>query len=83
MKMNQKPIAGHPLSVKQADGEEVPRHVLATAIIKVSEAAESLAKSGLNERAIVVLLQDSTGASRTDIKAILHGLRSLRETFCS
>ena len=56
--------------------------VLAAAIVRIGEAAEQLRKSGLNERAIVVLLHDGTKVGMSDIRAVLNGLRQLRGWYC-
>lgn len=50
---------------------------LAEAVRKIEKAAKELSESGLNRKAIVVLLADSTGVSRRDINAVLNGLESL------
>lgn len=56
--------------------------VLASAIVKIGEAAEALRKSGLNEKAIVVLLAHETKVGMNDIRTVLAGLRQLRAWYC-
>lgn len=50
---------------------------LADAVRKIEKAMKALNESGLNRKAIVVLLADSTGVSRRDINAVLNGLEAL------
>jgi hypothetical protein len=56
---------------------------LAKAIITISDAMEALLKSGLNRRAIAVLLSDSTNIPITKIFAVLDGLAALKKDYCS
>lgn len=56
---------------------------LASAITKISDNLDTLLKSGLNKRAIIVLLQDATRIRRGDIKAVLDALPRLKEMYCS
>lgn len=54
---------------------------LAEAIVKVGEGMERLKKSGLNQKAIVVLLNDCTGVGKRDIERVLMGLRDLAKVY--
>lgn len=75
--------AGGRLVVAQpSEGEPVPKEVLATTIIKASEAMVALHKSGLNREAIVVLLSDKTKISKGWIREILDGLENLKKDYC-
>ena len=56
--------------------------ILATAIVRLGEAARALHDSGLNERALIVLLHDKTKISKRDILTILNGMRQLRAWYC-
>ena len=55
---------------------------LASAIAKISDGFDALLKSGLNKRAIVLLLHDATRLRRTDIQAVLDALPKLKEMYC-
>ena len=70
------------LIIKQSPEEEVPREVLALAIIKVSDAMVALQKSGLNRKAIIVLLADKTKISKGWIREVLDGLEHLKHDYC-
>lgn len=80
-------------SVRLVDGDEpVVREVLSAAIVRMSAAAEKLAKLGINERAIIVLLHDAvpsrfisgrqTKPSREDIRVVLSTMRELAKRYC-
>ena len=69
-----------PVAVKQGE-EEVSREVLADAIVKISEGLNRLKKSGLNRRAIVVLVKDASGVGMYDIHKVLDALEDLRRLY--
>lgn len=63
--------------------EEVPRSVLAEAILKLSDGVKQIMESGLNKRAIWVLLVDSTGVPITQVRRVLDGIVDLKRDYCS
>jgi len=62
--------------------DDVPPEILARAIVNLSEAAAKLLRSGLNRRAMLVLLKDSSGVSHHDINLVLDALVDLRKNYC-
>lgn len=54
---------------------------LAESIRKIDKAAKDFIASGLSRKALVVLLNDSTGVAKRDINFILDGLESLGATY--
>lgn len=68
--------------ITQDDEKPVPKEVLADAIVRMSEAVTGLRRSGLNERAIIVLVADKTKIGKGIVEDVLDGLASLRETYC-
>jgi hypothetical protein len=60
----------------------VEKEVLADAIVRVSEGVAALNKSGLNQRAVVVLLHDYTGLPMTAIRRVLNALPELKGMYC-
>lgn len=69
--------------VKQDEEKPVSREVLADAIVKLADAAAALQKgSGLNRRAIVVLLHDASGVGKLEIRAVLDAMEDLKKNFC-
>jgi len=55
---------------------------LAEAIKRISAAVARLQKSGLNEKAIIVLLHDSSGVTKKNIKYVLDHLAYLPQVYC-
>lgn len=74
-------MAGKKIEVDRGE-PPVTKKVLAQVIIDISAAAKSLAESGLNEDAIVVLLRDRTTCSKVAIREVLQGLRDLKAAYC-
>ncbi len=63
--------------------QPVEREVLADAIVKLSKAAQALnQRSGLNHRAIVVLLHDHSRVPKRDIEAVLRAMQQLERDYC-
>lgn len=59
----------------------IERTVLAGAIIGIEYAMKKLLKSGLNRRAIVVLVHDSCNVGKPDIRAVLESLETLAKDY--
>ncbi|MHC2462108.1 hypothetical protein [Bradyrhizobium embrapense] len=55
---------------------------LADVIAKIGEGFARLQKSGLNRKAVVVLLNDWTGVGKRDIERVLTGLADLSKVYC-
>lgn len=81
------------VAVKQDDQEPVTVEVLAAAIVRLDATAQRLYQSGLNENAIVTLIDGmnvSTGirynkqrVGKAAIRAVLRNLKALRKTYCT
>jgi hypothetical protein len=56
---------------------------LTQAIMQISGSLEALLKSGLNRRAIIVLLHDETGVNKREITKIIDSLPKLKDWFCA
>ena len=67
--------------IKNEENPE-PTEVLAEAVIRISENLQKLEKSGLNKRAIVVLVHDYTKVAKRDIELILESLAVLKGWYC-
>lgn len=61
--------------------EPVTKDMLATAIIEASEAMKKLAKSGLNRKGIVALLNDDTKLGKGICETVLLSLEGLAKTY--
>jgi hypothetical protein len=70
--------------VKQSEEKPVTKEILAEAIASIGKAADQLLRSGMNERAIVVLIHDLLNAKvgKNDIRLVLRSLPELRRTYC-
>ena len=77
---------------KNKENPETPE-VLADAIIKISNSLEQLSKlSGLNERALITLVQDSCSMvgnrfnrkpiSRSTVEVVFRALKELKGRYC-
>lgn len=60
-----------------ADDGDLPE-----AIRKISQGFTKLKKQGLNRKAIVVLLHDASGVTKTNILKVLDGLADLEKNYC-
>lgn len=69
------------VNVTQDKAHPVTKEVLATAICKLSDNTSKLLQSGLNHKAIVVLLRDATGLPKTKINMILNAINQLRTDY--
>lgn len=68
--------------VKQDEEAPVERPVLAQAIVDISKAARALLDSGLNDRAINLLVADRSGVPITKVGYVLDALRELEDAYC-
>ncbi len=69
--------------VLQDDPEEpaVPHIILTQAILEMSRSMKRLLASGLNRKAIVILVHDQSKLSKRDIELVLNNLESLAEDY--
>lgn len=70
------------IKVKKSELKPESTEILASAIVSIGKAADKLLASGLNTRAIVVLLNAETKVPQRDIKTILDGLKRLESWYC-
>ncbi len=69
------------IKVKKSDPPE-STEILADSIVRISESLDQLSRSGLNHKAIVILIQASTKLSRRDIEAVLDAQKRLAGWYC-
>lgn len=69
------------VNVTQDEDAPVPKDVLANEICRLSDSANKLLASGLNEKAVVVLLHDATKIPKNKITAVLDALAQLRTDY--
>lgn len=65
------------------DSKDASEENLASAIRKISEGFDKLKKTGLNRKAIIVLLQDHTKVPKKQITKVLDGLGDLSKKYAS
>jgi hypothetical protein len=70
------------VKVKKTDGKPESTEILASAIVSIGKAADKLLASGLNTKAVIVLLHYETKISQRDIKLILDSLKRLESWYC-
>lgn len=61
--------------------EPVTKDILATAIIEASVAMQKLAKSGLNRKGVIALLNDDTKLGKGICETVLISLERLAKTY--
>lgn len=69
------------VTVVQDAEKPIEKPVLAQAIVDISKAAKALAASGLNRRAIVLLVSHSAAVPQGTVKAVLDSLESLTRDY--
>jgi hypothetical protein len=70
-----------PIKVEQDPEKPVETKVLAQAIVDVGKAARALAASGLNQKAIMVLVAHDSKQPQYVVKTILESLSVLARTY--
>ena len=69
------------IKVKKSDPPE-STEMLADSIVRISDALTNLEASGVNRKAIVILIQAATKVSRRDIEAVLDAQKRLAGWYC-
>ncbi len=70
------------VEVEQDQDEPVSSPVLADAIVRIADAMHQLLRSGLNRKAIEVLVRHKSGVKGEDIAKVLDALTQLRDDYC-
>lgn len=70
-----------PVKLVQDPDEPMPTEVLAGHIRDLSASAKRLLNSGLNRRALLILLRDSSGVPMSSIDAVLDALPELERNY--
>lgn len=76
-----RPVQNHFVKVTKSDPPET-KEILAESIVKLGEAHDKLARSGLNRKAIILLLHDATKVPKRQIELILEAIPRLRGWYC-
>jgi len=67
--------------VKQDPENEVPAEIMAKAIVDIGGAITRLRRSGLSDRAIVLLIHDASGVGKPTVRAVLDGMAALERLY--
>lgn len=71
------------VTLKQDPQAPIAKEVLAKAIVDISNAANALKKSGLNKRAIVVLVSQSAKKPHYVVEQVLDAIEQLKRDYTS
>jgi hypothetical protein len=69
------------IKVTKSDPPET-KEILAEAIVRISDGFASLSKGGLNQDAIITLIQAKTKVSKRDVVLVLDALTRLKGWYC-
>ena len=69
------------VKIKKSDPPE-SKEILAEAIVNIGKASAKLLSSGINKKAIIILLQAHTKMSQKDIRTVLDALPQLERWYC-
>lgn len=69
------------IEVQQPE-KEIPKKILAEAIVQIGTDMRKLYEGGLNRKAVVVLLKHSTGLRMCEIENVLDSIIDLRAMYC-
>jgi hypothetical protein len=69
------------VTVKQNPEKPIEPQILAEAIVAIAGAARKLAASGLNKKAIIILLSASSGVVKRDCTIVLDHLEYLAKQY--
>jgi hypothetical protein len=61
--------------------DEIPVEILAQSIADISAGMKKLKASKLNDKALVLLIQDASKVSKTDINSVLEALENLERIY--
>lgn len=71
------------IKIQQDAEKPIERAVLEAHIIEISKSMNKLLESGLNRKAVIVLIADSTKQGKREIEYVLNSLEQLSEDYCT
>lgn len=71
-----------PIEVVQSADKPVSTKILAESIVKISQSMKQLLNSGLNQRAIEVLVKNDCGVTLVEIGRVINSIKNLEQTYC-
>lgn len=61
--------------------KKIPVDILAESIVEISNAVKKMRNGGLTDRAIILLIHDSSSVGKPAIKAVLDSMETLSEKY--
>jgi hypothetical protein len=80
-------MAEKKIKIVQEEGNEVPVEIIAKHIISISEGIKKLLNGPLNEKALLLLIQNAAPSTSygkigiTEIRSVIEGISSLEKTY--
>lgn len=71
------------IRVKKSTEKPESKEILADAVVKISAALNDLNASGINEDAIIILIQHKTRIPQKQIKEVFKAMRQLKAWYCN
>lgn len=69
------------VKIIQPENEEIPTEVIAAQIKEISDGIRQMRNGRLNDKAIIYLIQKSSGQTYGAVKAVLDGMQNLEREF--
>lgn len=69
------------VTIKTNEENPEPMEIIAQSIIQVSDAFVKIQKSRLSQRAIMLLIKDTTGLAMRDIEIVLNAVPKLKDIY--
>jgi hypothetical protein len=67
--------------IKNNPENPIPTEIIAESIVKIADGFEAMNKSKLTEKAVIILLQHSTGLPMGTIKQVLNAAQDLKRDY--
>jgi hypothetical protein len=69
------------VSIKQKPEDEVATEILATSIRDIAEGVRRIRRGGLNDRALILLIQDASGVPMRACRTVIKALEQLDQLY--
>lgn len=66
--------------VKQGE-PPIPMQIIASSIKTIADSFEKMQRSGLTQKAILILISHASGVSQTDVRHVLDGISQLKSLY--
>lgn len=69
------------VAVKQTENQPIPAEIIAASIVRIASGIEKVNQSGLNQKALILLVSHASGVTQAQVRKVLNGLSSLQEQY--